>query len=75
MVSRTYQSDDMDYYDMRILPHLDPVSTGQAAWRVRKSPSPLRSKLYHTAALPLRGVSATLMRGNTVAPPWGTSLI
>lgn len=57
------------------IPHLDPVSTGQAACLVLKSPSPLGLRLYQNAALPFLGQSDILMAVNTVPPPCSTSLI
>jgi hypothetical protein len=75
MFSEEWQSIRLSKARCSYLPHLDPVSTGQAAWRVSMSPSPLGCRLYQNAAAPFSGFSATFICGNTVAPPWDTSLI
>ena len=53
--------------------HFEPTKTGQAACRVLKSPSPLGSKLYHTAADPFSGKFLIPELTNTVPPPDSTS--
>merc|ERR1740123_1199138 len=53
--------------------HFVPERTGQAAWRVISSPSPLRKRLYQNAAVPFFGQSARPRCGKTVAPPCSTS--
>lgn len=49
--------------------HFTPVRTGQAAWRVLSSGSPLRRKLYQKRASCRLGMQDAFSSVNTVPPP------
>lgn len=54
---------------IKFVPHLEPVSTGQAACLMQWLPLPDGCKLSQNIASPLTGNMLTPSAGKTVAPP------